>query len=260
MKKHVVCLLIATAAFSTVLASCSIGGSSQESATKAAHSAMSYSERASYYDQLVAGDNDPIPLTTALNSSVSIEGDINLLEEEPYQRLVELSNQVFPRMRAKYAERASLSITITLDGSSAGYSPYYAAGNTVVINTDWLNSHPQECDAVIEAFAAIIFNYSSNASVPDWLRSAIKIYVRDEYGLYRGGSSFRLPQRYNGKSYEKDSYSGAAFLKWIKESKQVDIVERLNRHIRSYEGYKDEIWKLATDKTLDQLWTEYTNA
>ena len=108
MKKRAVCFAVAMVVLSTVLTACSIGGGSQEPADKKQTStALSYSEKASYYDQLVAGENDPIPLTTALNSAVTIEGDATLLEDDLYQKVVNLANQVFPRMlRGRQHDRA----------------------------------------------------------------------------------------------------------------------------------------------------------
>ncbi len=258
MKKQSVCLVLTTALLSATLASCSLSGTNTPAVTQP--SQMSYSEKASYYDALVAGDSDPIPLTTALNSSVSIEGDSNLLEDDLYEKIVEIANQVYPLICGRYTPNSVQSITITLDASSASYTPCYAVGSTVLLNTDWLNNHPKECDVLIDGFSSVVFNYSHTEKMPSWLLNAMKAYVRDEYALYRSESSFRLPKRYNGKSYETSKETGAAFLKWIKDSQHVDIMLSLNRQLRSSLGYKDTVWKDATGKTFEQLWHEYQNA
>ena len=259
MKKQGLCIALAVVMLSTVLASCSLGGGSTDS-QPTQHSAMSYSEKASYYDALVAGDNDPIPLTTALNNSVSVEGDPNLLDEEVYEKIMEIANETFPRIRSKYGTSGTLSVTITLDASSAGYTSFYTAGNTIVLNTDWFNKHPNDCDVLIEGFAAIIQSSYRKDEAPDWLLEAMKLYIRDEFALYKADSSLNLPKRYNGKSYESDSLSATAFLKWIRDAQHIDIVDRLSRQLRSSDGYKASVWKDATGKTLDQLWDEYKNA
>ena len=256
MKKQLVGVTLVMAALTTVLASCSIGGGPSEP-QQTQQPVRSYSEKASYYDALVAGDSDPIPLTTALNSSVSIEGDSNLLEEEVYNKIVEIANQTFPLIRDKYAGGSSMTVTIILDASSVSYSPCYAAGRTVLLNTEWLNNHPKDCDILIDGFSSIVLSYSHEEQIPQWLLAGMRVYVRDEFALYRSESSFQLPKRYNGKSYEKDSTSAAAFLKWIKTSQNVDIVDRLNRQMRSAQGYQETIWKDSTDKTLDQLFGEF---
>ena len=242
--------------FSTVMASCSVGGSGGNN-SPTVQPVRSYSEKASYYDELVAGGNEPIPLTTSLNKSVFIEGDAKLLDEEVYQKVVDLANDVFPRIRAKYSDRGSMSITITLDGSSAGYLPCYAVGSTVVLNTEWFNDNPTESDVLIETFAAIVMDYNKADKIPAWLLKAMKLYIRDEYALSKKESGFDLPMRYNGNSYESDAESAAAFLKWVRDSQNVDIADRLSRQMRSLDGYNAGVWIDATGKTMEQLWTEY---
>lgn len=259
MKKQMVCLALATAVLSTALASCSVGGGA-DTTEAAQQSVMSYSEKASFYDALVAGDSDPIPLTTALNNAVSIEGDSNLLEEDVYERIIEIANQTFPMMGDRYGYYHMPHVTIILDASAASYTACSAVGNTVLLNTDWFNNHPAECDILIEGFASIFLNYGQADKAPGWLIDSMKAYMRDEYALYRSESSFSLPRRYNGKSYEKSRETGAAFLKWIKETQKVDIMISLIRQFRTTMGYQEEVWLTATGKTLDQLWLEYKNA
>ena len=125
-----------------------------------------------------------------------------------------------------------------------------------MLNTDGLNKHPTECDVLIEAFATVFFTYK-NETAPEWLLSAMKLCVRDEYGQNKEGSSLKLPEHYNGNPYDKDKTSAAAFLKWIRQSQQVDIVSRLHFQLASTEGYKLDVWQSSTGKTLDQLWAAY---
>ncbi|MBQ9551139.1 MAG: hypothetical protein IJU96_00080 [Clostridia bacterium] len=260
MKKQGLCIVLATAMLSTVLASCSLGGESPTDPQPTQHPVMSYSEKVSYYDALVAGDNDPIPLTTALNKSVSIEGDPELLNEEVYERILEIANETFPRVRSKYGTSGSQAVVITLETSPADITSCYAVGSTVVLNVDWFNKHPNDCDALIEGIAMAVMQHSESDKKPAWLINALKVYIRDEFALYKADSSLSLPKRYNGKSYESNSSSAAAFLKWVRDTQHVDIAERLNRQLRTIDGYQDIIWREATGKTLNQLWDEYKNA
>ncbi len=259
MKKRMVCLALATAVLSTALASCSVGGGADTTETTQ-QSVMSYSEKASFYDALVAGDSDPIPLTTLMNNMVSIEGDANLLEEDIYERIVEVANRTFPSIRSRYGYMYLNSVLVILDASAASYTPCSAVGTTVLLNTDWLNNHPGECDVLIDGFASIVLNYGKTDQAPGWLIDAMKAYIRDEYAIYRSESSFQLPKKYDSKSYEKSKETAAAFLKWIKQTLHVDIMLALNRQLRTPQGYQPSVWSDATGKTLEQLWYEYTHA
>ena len=237
MKKRMVCLALATAVLSTALASCSVGGGADTTETTQ-QSVMSYSEKASFYDALVAGDSDPIPLTTLMNNMVSIEGDANLLEEDIYERIVEVANPPVPSIRSRYGYTHLNSVSVILDASAAGYTPCSAVGTTVLLNTDWLNNHPGECDILIDGFASIVLNYGKTDQAPGWLIDAMKAYIRDEYAIYGSESSFRLPKKYDGKSYEKSKETAAAFLKWIKQQLHIDMVVVLHGELSTPQGYQ----------------------
>ncbi|HBL40936.1 MAG TPA: hypothetical protein DDY98_04925 [Ruminococcaceae bacterium] len=259
MKKQLICVALVTAALSATLASCSIGGKKPEE-TQAAVTVQSYSERASFYDALVAGDSNPIDLVTTLNDSITIEGDSALVSEGVYEKIVNIANKVFVPMRSKYGSSGTQTVTIVLDPSGVNYSPCYAVGNTVLISAEWLNNHPKDCDILIEGLAMSVMNYSKKDEIPEWIINALKVYIRDEYACYKADSSLTLPKKYNGKSYEKDAESAAAFLKWVKESQNVDIADLLDSSLYGSEGYQPSFWMEKTGKTLDQLWSQYKSA
>ncbi len=259
MKRKLIVLTLAVTVLSIILASCSVTEEKpKEAQTK--ESFDSYSERASYYDSLVAGDSDPIPLTTALNSSVSIEGDPTLVSADVLEKIQTVANNAFVPLRSKYGSNGTQTVSIILDSSGVNHSPCYAVGNTVLLSTDWLNNHPNDCDILIEGLAAVVMTYNHPDKIPEWIISALKVYARDEYACYKADSSLKLPKKYNGESYEKNAASAAAFLKWIKETSNVDIADSLNRALRSYEGYQPSFWMEKTGKTLDQLWNQYKSA
>ena len=128
MKKQGLCIALAVVMLSTVLASCSLGGGSTDS-QPTQHSAMSYSEKASYYDALVAGDNDPIPLTTAPQSTVPEAGSEFEFPVDPSVTTAALFWINETSMDLHYKSTAKLSTNRRVTWSSTNEDVVKVAGN-----------------------------------------------------------------------------------------------------------------------------------
>lgn len=146
-----------------------------------------------------------------------------------------------------------LPVTITFDASEEGVA--YTVGTNIVVGAAHLKERPEDYDCVTHELIHVAQQYTGNA--PDWLVEGIADYGRYLYGVNNEKAGWSLPMApKKGSSYSDGYTTTAAFLLWLEESEEQDVVAVLNQVLKRGD-YSNSVWKQMTGKTLSALWKEY---
>ncbi len=129
------------------------------------------------------------------------------------------------------------------------------SANRITISAEWVTKKaPNDHGMVIHELTHIVQDYRGKGV--GWLTEGIADYVRD-YHFEPGARRIRINP---DKASYRDGYTtSAAFLKWLENTKDNEIVRKLS--IASRENkYRDELFKDFTGKTLDEIWREFTDS
>jgi hypothetical protein len=141
-------------------------------------------------------------------------------------------------------------IDLTFKKGSRGIAA--AGGNRITCYEGWFKAHPDDYGAVFHEAVHVVQSYKK--PVPGWLVEGIADYMR--FFIYENppGPRIRLdPARIK----YTDSYRiTGAFLNWVTQTYDKDLVPKLNKACRKGE-YKPELFKEYTGKDLDALFDEF---
>jgi hypothetical protein len=127
----------------------------------------------------------------------------------------------------------------------------YASGGRIVGAVKYFKAHPDDIGAMVHETVHVVQSYRTRGN-PSWLVEGIADYVR--FFKYEPGKLGRLnpdKARYNG-SYR----TSAAFLAFLVENYDKDIVRKLNQAMREGE-YREELFRVLTKKSVQQLDEEW---
>jgi hypothetical protein len=127
----------------------------------------------------------------------------------------------------------------------------YTSGNTITIAADWIKKHPDDYGMVVHELTHVIQSYPHSKRNDGWLVEGIADYVR--FFKYEPETKIAVGPRAN---YRNGYRTTAKFLDWIEKTHDKEMVAKLNKALRKSE-YKDELFKEATGKSLDDLWAEF---
>lgn len=167
-----------------------------------------------------------------------------------------LARDWFPevcRLLATEKYRAPKEMKLTFKpGISA---PAYAAGHEITINADWIRQHPDDTGIVIHEMTHLIQAYGGRGERPGWLVEGIADYIR----WWRFEPESPRTRVDPDKSKYTDAYrTTAAFLAWATARYDRSLVRKLDLSIRDHK-YEPAVWEQSTGKSVDALWTEYTD-
>jgi hypothetical protein len=140
-------------------------------------------------------------------------------------------------------------VTMTLKSNYNGVAA--TGGSHITGSVRYFKSHPDDIGAMVHETAHVVQHYRARNN-PGWLVEGVADYVR--FFKYEPGKIGRInPDRahYNG-SYRVT----AAFLAYLTEKYDRDIVRKLNKAMREGE-YKDELFRSLTKKSLPELDEEW---
>lgn len=127
------------------------------------------------------------------------------------------------------------------------------SGNRISVSAKWVQDHPEDFGMVIHEYVHVVQSYPKYEHV--WLVEGIADYIR-----YHEFEPDRKPRFDIRRARHTDGYGvTAAFLAWVQEKYEKELVSKLNACLRKTE-YKDELWKEYTGKTLDELWKEFVES
>jgi hypothetical protein len=125
----------------------------------------------------------------------------------------------------------------------------YTSGGNITGAASWFKAHPDDFGAMVHEAAHVVQAYRGRGN-PGWLVEGVADYVRF-FKYEPAGKIGRIRGKYDGAYRET-----AAFLAYVTEKYDKDIVKKLNKAMREGE-YKEEIWKLLTKKTVKELGEEW---
>jgi hypothetical protein len=123
----------------------------------------------------------------------------------------------------------------------------YASGSQITGSVAWFKQHPNDIGAMVHETVHVVQNYRVRNN-PGWLVEGIADYIR--FFKYEPGKLGPINPR-------RDRYDGsyrvsAAFLAYLTEKYDKQIVRKLNKMMREGE-YKKEVFEKLTGKSLEQL-------
>ncbi|MGH7168899.1 MAG: basic secretory protein-like protein [Gemmataceae bacterium] len=127
----------------------------------------------------------------------------------------------------------------------------YASGNRITGSVAWFKRHPDDFGAMVHETVHVVQSYRVRGN-PGWLVEGIADYVR--FFKYEPGKLGRINAR--RARYDGSYRVTAAFLAYVSEKYDKQIVRKLNKMMRAGE-YKKEAFQKLTGKTLEQLGTEW---
>ena len=132
------------------------------------------------------------------------------------------------------------------------------SGTRIACAGDWFrrNLDGEAVGAVVHELVHVIQRYGrvrNGNSNPGWLVEGVADYIR----WFHFEPPSQRPRPNPATAHYTDSYrTTAAFLNFVAETQDQDVVKKLNTAMR--EGrYTAELWKEYTGKTVDELWEEY---
>lgn len=130
----------------------------------------------------------------------------------------------------------------------------HTSGANIVISSHWVTEKaPNDCGMVVHELVHVLQDYGGGGVF--WVTEGIADYIRYEH-FEPGKQKWRLVA---GKSSYKQGYGIAgAFLAWLVQNKDPEIIRKLNRVSRE-RSYKPELFEAWCGAPLDALWLEYVD-
>lgn len=175
-------------------------------------------------------------------------------DQQVLSKMKETFFDVYPKEIKTYNKDASRKVVMIIDPKYDGVAA--TAGNIVRVNPDWMHKHPEDLDVVTHEVMHIVQSYPSGAG-PGWITEGIADYVRNEFGVNNKAANWSLTPFNASQNYTNAYRITARFFVWITKNYQKDFVKKLNSamHLKKY---SENFWKNESGKTIDELWTLYS--
>lgn len=158
------------------------------------------------------------------------------------ERQYRMINEELESDRFKPATTVTMTVTNDYQGVAG------ASGDRITGSAKYFKDHPDDFGAMVHETVHVVQDYRTGNN-PGWLVEGIADYVR--FFKYEPGKIGRIRGNYDGAYRES-----AAFLAYVSEKYDKQIVKKLNKAMREGE-YREEIWKTLTRKTVQQLGEEW---
>ena len=176
--------------------------------------------------------------------------------KETSQKLIDTYFKVYPKLVKKYNRKATRKVTFVIDPTYDGVAG--TSNDRVVFSTKYMTSHPGDIDVATHEVMHIVQSYGGKSGMPGWLTEGIADYVRYAYGVDNAGAGWSLPKFSEKQSYKNSYRITARFLAWLEISGQKGIVKKLDQAGRDKTYDNGAIWNKITEKTIDELWIDYS--
>lgn len=141
-------------------------------------------------------------------------------------------------------------ITMALKNDYNGVAA--TGGNHIVGSVKYFKEHPDDVGAMVHETAHVVQHYRGRRN-PGWLVEGVADYVR--FFKFEPGNLGPINAR---RAHYNQSYRvSAAFLAFLVEKYDAEIVRKLNRLMRAGEYPGESFFSDATGKTLDELDDEW---
>lgn len=170
-----------------------------------------------------------------------------------YQRLINTFFTVYPKLLNRFFTGATKQVKFAIDPNYTGVA--YTSGDVTTFSAAWFHSHPEDIDVVTHEVMHIVQHYTGGT--PGWLTEGIADYARYKFGVNNGPAGWSLPA-WNASQKYTDAYRVTArFLAWLELHVRSTIVNDLNTACRN-RTYTSNTWNQLTGKSVDQLWSDYS--
>lgn len=129
----------------------------------------------------------------------------------------------------------------------------YAGDDGIVVAAKWIREHSDDWGMIIHEMTHVIQRYPTYD--PSWLVEGIADYVR----FFMFEPKVKVNVNPDRSKYTDAYRTTAAFLDWIVRNRDPRFINRMNEALRMNK-YHVSMWEKHTGKTIDALWTEYTDA
>ena len=201
-------------------------------------------------DVEIIGVSKKVYPSDSLDHYISLETN-GLIPPETEQRISDLLHETYPGIFAYFAGGRYEKITCRIEIRDGIAS---TRGRDISVSAEYLNQHPHDLDCITHELIHCAQAYPSNA--PGWLTEGIADYGRYLFGLYNESAGWALPDYSQSHSYMDGYRTTAAFLKYVAEHHEADIVSILNDALQK-NAYSDALWMEHTGHTAQALWEMY---
>ena len=177
----------------------------------------------------------------------------NTLDTAEQQRLVNTFFTVYPELAKTYNKNTLKEVKMVIDITYKGVAE--TDNGKVTISSAWLHKRPEDIDVVTHEVMHIVQDYGESTG-PGWLTEGIADYARYKFGINNSAAKWALPDYKPTQNYDNAYRVTARFLVWIEEKIKHGLVKDFNTQLRKH-TYNDNSWKIATGKSVDELWKEY---
>ena len=128
-----------------------------------------------------------------------------------------------------------------------------ASGNVINFAAGYVRGHTNDWGMVVHELTHVVQSYPPGG--PGWLVEGIADYIR----LSHFEPAAPRPRINPDKASYRDAYKTTAiFLAWAEKKHDTKLVSKLNAALRQRK-YSPELWQVATGKTVDVLWMDFTS-
>jgi hypothetical protein len=248
--------MILTLIIMTTMVACSNPGEVNSNITDSVSSTPKEAVPKSSLPEATPSLNNSTTQPVEIKPELVITGDVDLLPEGKEGKLREVFEQQFPLIWNRFGKGKMPKVTYKIDADydkEGGIA--YTQGKQVVLNPYWIKRHPNDIDCMTHELIHVAQGYSNYNDV--WLIEGIADYGRNIFGVANSKAGWSLPKKYKDGSL-KDGYRvTAAFLVWVETNYYNKMVDVLNILLKANK-YSDSAWDKYTDKSLQELWKEYS--
>ncbi len=141
-------------------------------------------------------------------------------------------------------------VTLRLRADMKGVAA--ASGNVINFAAGYVRGHTNDWGMVVHELTHVVQSYPPGG--PGWLVEGIADYIRLSH--FEPGAP--KPRINPDKASYRDAYKTTAiFLAWVEKQHDAKLVSKLNAALRQRK-YSHELFKDATGRTLDELWSDFT--
>jgi len=140
-------------------------------------------------------------------------------------------------------------VTLALKSDYQGVAA--TGGEHIVGSVKYFKEHPDDVGAMVHETVHVVQRYRGRRN-PGWLVEGVADYVR--FFKFEPGNLGRIDAR--RAHYDRSYRVSAAFLAYLVETYDKDLVRKLNRLLRAGE-YRAEVFQELTGKALDELDDEW---
>jgi hypothetical protein len=130
-----------------------------------------------------------------------------------------------------------------------------AGGGRITGSVKFFKDHPDDFGAMVHETVHIVQRYGRRRGNPSWLVEGVADYIR--FFKYEPGKIGRL--NVERARYDRSYRVTAAFLAYVTDKYDKELVKKLNKAMRAGE-YKEDMFKELTGKTVQELDEEWRTA